>query len=100
MELVPLPYEPDEGPKPTTSSSDRGLATGDQHEKPQGLLKIHSLPILNERGSSGVQGEEGGDWAFAVTRRKGMVIFPFSLPPAEGAEGPQTEQAQSSKLEF
>ena len=53
-------------------------------EPPQGMLKIHRLPIFHEKGGGG--GEASGfedDLAFTLSRRKGLVIKPFSLPPVE-----------------
>lgn len=56
-----------------------------QEEPPQGMLKIHRLPIFHEKGGGG--GETSGlsdDLAFSLSRRKGLVVKPFSLPPVEG----------------
>jgi elongator complex protein 4 len=43
------------------------------------------LPIFHEKGGGG--GESSGfgdDLAFTLSRRKGLVMKPFSLPPVEG----------------
>jgi elongator complex protein 4 len=64
-------------------------------EPPQGMLKIHRLPIFHEKGGGG--GETSGfsdDLAFTLSRRKGLVIKPFSLPPVEG-----DSEAQQGGLE-
>jgi elongator complex protein 4 len=56
-----------------------------QEEPPQGMLKIHRLPVFHEKGGGG--GETSGfgdDLAFTLSRRKGLVIKPYSLPPIEG----------------
>jgi elongator complex protein 4 len=49
------------------------------------MLKVHRLPILHEKGG-GVFELDGleGDLAFTLSRRKGLVIKPFSLPPVDG----------------
>jgi elongator complex protein 4 len=64
-------------------------------EPPQGMLKIHRLPVFHEKGGGG--GESSGfgdDLAFTLSRRKGLVIKPFSLPPVEG-----DSEAQQGALE-
>ncbi|KAF8861832.1 elongator complex protein 4 [Acephala macrosclerotiorum] len=54
-------------------------------EPPQGMLKIHRLPIFHEKGGGGGEASGfGDDLAFTLSRRKGLVIKPFSLPPVEG----------------
>ncbi|MCJ1395868.1 hypothetical protein MMC18_008754 [Xylographa bjoerkii] len=79
IELVPFPHSIDTGPSLTTS----GAATAEE-EKPQGMVKVHRLPIFHERGGGGAGGAGvGDDLAFTVSRRK-FVIKPFSLPPVEG----------------
>src|SRR5205823_3919909 len=78
FELVPFPHSPDIGPSLTS-----GVATA-QEEKPQGMVKIHRLPVFHERGGGGSGGARvGDDLAFTVSRRK-FIIKPFSLPPVEG----------------
>lgn len=54
-------------------------------EPPQGMLKIHRLPIFHEKGGGGGEASGfGDDLAFILSRRKGLVIKPYSLPPVEG----------------
>jgi elongator complex protein 4 len=56
-----------------------------QEEPPQGMLKIHRLPIFHEKGGGGGEASGfGDDLAFTLNRRKGLVIKPYSLPPVEG----------------
>ena len=79
LELAPFPHTIDAGPSTTTS----GAATA-QEEKPQGMVKVHRLPVFHEKGGGGGgSGGVGDDLAFTVSRRK-FVIKPFSLPPVEG----------------
>jgi elongator complex protein 4 len=60
-----------------------GLAKG-LEENPQGMIKVHRLPILHERGGGGGESGRLDDLAFTLSRRKGLVIKPFSLPPVDG----------------
>lgn len=79
LELTPFPHSVESGPSITTS----GAATA-QEEKPQGMVKVHRLPVFHENGRGGGVGAGGGDdLAFTVTR-KNFVIKPFSLPPVDG----------------
>ncbi|CAL5870615.1 uncharacterized protein PFLUO_LOCUS4854 [Penicillium psychrofluorescens] len=95
IELCPFPHSAD---ALTTS----GAATS-QEEPPQGMLKVHRLPVLHERGGGSDQ-NLGQDWAFILSRRR-FEIKPFSLPPAEGDTEAQDASAPSgmpkkSDLEF
>ena len=92
IELVPFPHTMDSGPSLTTS----GAATVEE-EKPQGMIKIHRLPIFHEHGGGGSGGVGvGDDLAFTVSRRK-FVIKPFSLPPVEGDTEVQKGAVESGK---
>ena len=94
VELVPFPHTTDEGPGLTTS----GAATA-QEEKPQGLVKVHKLPVVYDRGGGNGAGV-GDDLAFTVSRRK-FVIKPFSLPPIEGdVEAQKGETGGTKKLDL
>jgi len=96
IELTPFPHAFDEGPGSLSTS---GAATSHE-EQPQGMVKVHKLPVFHERGGgSGGLKSMGDDLAFTVSRRK-FTIRPFSLPPAEGDTEAQTgnaEGAQSSQ---
>lgn len=61
-------------------------------DQPQGMFKVHKLPINSERGEGGAGAGNsiGEDLAFTVSRRK-FVIKPFSLPPMEGDQEAQKE---------
>ena len=88
IELSPYPhsYQPE-----IVRSNSGGLSS--QEEPPQGVLKVHRLPIFHERGvGTTVVGE---DWAFTLSRRK-FAIKPFSLPPVEGDT--EAQQATSTEL--
>lgn len=88
LELAPFPHSIDAGPSTTTS----GAATA-QEEKPQGMLRVHRLPVFHEKGGGGGgSGGVGDNLAFTVSRRK-FVIKPFSLPPVEGDTEAQRGEA-------
>lgn len=76
IELAPFPHTLDAG-----SAAASGAATA-QEEPPQGMLKIHRLPVLHERGG-GTDKNIGEDWAFTLSRRK-FTIKPYYLPPVDG----------------
>jgi elongator complex protein 4 len=68
-------------------------AKAKDEEKMQGLIHVHKLPILSERGLSVGSGE---DMAFSVGRRR-FVVRPFYLPPLEG-EDSRAGQAEGSGM--
>lgn len=79
IELTPFPTHFNSPP-----AGNSGSISG-QEETPQGMLKVHRLPILHEKGGGGVDSSGfGDDLAFTLGRRKGLVIKPFSLPPVDG----------------
>ncbi|KAI9750056.1 MAG: hypothetical protein M4579_006623 [Chaenotheca gracillima] len=97
MELTPFPHHVDSG-------TAAGAATA-QEEQPQGLVKIHRLPIFHERGGGGSGASSGGtgpdlgdDLAFTVSRRR-FAIKPFSLPPMEGDQEAQQQQQPQSEAQ-
>lgn len=85
LELLPFPH-----------SSDAEFATSrdpnTKEEPPQGLLRVHKLPVLSETGSGSPPSDM--DWTFTLSRRK-FTIKPFNLPPIEG----DTEAQQSTGSE-
>ena len=88
LELAPFPSSA------IATKSTPGASTI-QEEPPQGMLKIHRLPIFHEKGGGGGEASGcGDDLAFTLSRRKGLVIKPFSLPPVEG-----DSEAQQGGLE-
>ena len=94
IELVPFPHTMDEGPGLTTS----GAATA-QEDKPQGLVKVHKLPVVYDRGSNNGTGV-GDALAFTFSMRK-VLIKPFSLPPVEGdVEAQKGEVGGAKKLDL
>ncbi|KAK6596184.1 paxneb protein [Botrytis cinerea] len=83
MLTLPLPLHPAPPPSQNGSSSSATASSNPaQEEPPQGMLKIHRLPIFHEKGGGGA-GFAGDDLAFSLSRRKGLVIKPYSLPPVE-----------------
>lgn len=85
LELAPFPSHSTVMLTPNISNSARG-----KEEPPQGLLKVHRLPVFHEKGGGGEPTGLGDDMAFTMSKKKGLVIKPFSLPPLEGdIEGQQ-----------
>lgn len=77
LELTPFPS--------TAISTKSSPALTAQEEPPQGMLRIYRLPIFHEKGGGGGDASGfGDDLAFTLSRRKGLVIKPYSLPPVEG----------------
>ncbi|KAK0645620.1 Elongator complex protein 4 [Cercophora newfieldiana] len=76
VELIPLPATPGAAPPP---SGDKKSV-----DQPQGLLKVHSLPVYHEKGGGGA---ETSAWretlSFSLSASKGLNIKPYSLPPME-----------------
>ena len=93
VELAPFSHTAD-----VEISSKAGA--GASEDPPQGILRIHRLPILQERGNGTVL--VGDDWAFSLSRRS-FSIKPFSLPPIEGdteaQHGPEVQQ-KSAKVDL
>jgi elongator complex protein 4 len=90
IELTPFPHLMDA----SNALAESGGARSSE-EQPQGLVKVHKIPINTERGEggAGVGNSIGEDLAFTVSRRK-FVIKPFSLPPLEGDQEAQKEGGQ------
>jgi elongator complex protein 4 len=79
IELAPFPTQLN---SVSTASSTSAIG---QEEMPQGILKVHRLPVLHEKGGGGVESSGfGDDLTFTLSRRKGLLIKPFSLPPVDG----------------
>lgn len=94
LELVPFPHATETGPSVTTS----GAATA-QEEKPQGMVKIHRLPVFHEKCGGGASTSSGDDSAFTVSRRR-FAIKPFSLPPVEGDSDAQSRDTTLEKTKL
>lgn len=96
LELAPFPHSAD-----AESQASRDPST--KEEPPQGMLKVHKIPIYHDRASGTVSSEN--DWTFTLSRRR-FGIKPYNLPPIEGdIEAQQTasggdEKAKKSDLEF
>lgn len=87
LELTPFPHLMDA----SNSLAENGGSKSNE-EQPQGMLKVHKLPINSERGEGGAGAESsiGQDLNFTVSRRK-FIIKPFSLPPLEGDQDAQKD---------
>jgi len=90
MELVPFPHKVDMGPGLGSSGTK-------EEEKPLGLVRVHVLPVVGERG--GGAGAGGDDLAFSVSRRR-FVIGLFSLPPVEGDGEAQKGEVEGKKVDM
>lgn len=90
LELTPFPHLMDASNNLATSGGARA-----NDEQPQGMLRVHKLPLNTERGEGGAGAGNtiGDDLAFTISRRK-FVIKPFSLPPLEGDQEAQKEAGQ------
>lgn len=90
IELAPFPHTFDASPAAGPGAK--------EEEKPQGMVKVHSLPVITERGGGGGTGI-GEDLCFLVSRRK-FLIKPFNLPPVEGDTEAQTGVDAPSKADM
>ena len=86
-DLTPFPHSAD---AEFTASRDPNT----KEEPPQGLLRIHKLPILHELGSGTPLADT--DWTFTLSRRK-FTIKPFNLPPIEGDTDAQQAASKEEK---
>lgn len=98
IELAPFPSSAVIEPPLQTSSSSSKHSKAD--EKPQGIVKIHKLPALTEKGrGSGA----GNDLAFSLGKRR-FIVAPYHLPPEKGEESAQTGEgadgAVAKAIEF
>lgn len=77
LELAPFPVTS----TPAMAASTDATA---KEEPPQGMLNVHRLPVFHENGGAGGEASRlGDDFAFSLSRRKGLVLKPYSLPPVE-----------------
>ncbi|KAI9821790.1 MAG: hypothetical protein M1827_002371 [Pycnora praestabilis] len=89
LEVTPFPNPSDV--TPSLAASGAAITHEDQ---PQGMLKVHQLPVFHEKGGGGGNHSHlGDDLAFTVSRRK-FTIKPFSLPPVEGNVNAQQGRAE------
>lgn len=95
LELVPLQLNAVHAPPPS------GKTDTKSDEQTQGLLRVHSLPIYHEKGGGGSDGHAREDLSFSLSRSKGFIIKPFSLPPVLDDE-PEKSSGDSTKtnIEF
>ena len=68
--------------------------SGKTEEKPQGMVKVHKLPIRSEKGGGGGGGD---DLAFSLSQKR-FVIRPYSLPPIEGDTEAQKGEAEGGNV--
>ena len=84
LELVPFPHSIELEP----------VGKGGDLERPQGMAKVHKLPVVTEKGGGGGGGDE---LAFSLSRRR-FVIKKFSLPPVEGDQEAQRGEVDGGKV--
>ncbi|KAK4134192.1 PAXNEB-domain-containing protein [Trichocladium antarcticum] len=103
IELIPLPANPAAPPPPPPSSSSKSAADK-QDQAPQGLLKVHTLPVYHEKGGGGAATSLFRETlAFSLSASRGLTIKEFSLPPVEGEEGgerPGEGKGKEEGIEF
>jgi len=89
VELIPLPATPGAAPP---SVSDKKSS-----DQPQGLLKVHSLPVYHEKGGGGAETSAFHETlSFSLSASRGLNIKPYSLPPME--DEPQKERLPASTV--
>lgn len=94
LELIPLQSNTIHAPPPPSKTDSKS------DDQTQGLLKVHSLPIFHEKGGGSSESYTSGeDQAFSLSRSKGLVIRPFSLPPV-GEEEEQKRQDTGKSMDF
>ena len=106
LELTPFVFQSENNANAksdmrTSSSSSTSSAAGGKEETPQGLLRIHRLPVLQERGGGGAGGGRyslGEDLAFVASRRT-FTIKPFYLPPVDGGDAGEGKMMKDKKGE-
>ncbi|RYO78029.1 hypothetical protein DL766_010038 [Monosporascus sp. MC13-8B] len=99
LELVPLQSNSVHAPPASSSKSDSKFSS---EEQVQGLLKVHTLPVFDEKGGGSSEAHAAReDQAFSLSRSRGLVIKPFSLPPVLDDE-PERKSAEAGKtsMEF
>ncbi|KAI1822242.1 PAXNEB-domain-containing protein [Xylaria intraflava] len=89
LEFIPLQSTTIHRPPPSSKGD------GKDDEKVQGLVKIHSLPVFHEKGGGGSHSALD-DQSFSLSRSKGLIIKPFSLPPADSGEN-ETKAGEAGK---
>ncbi|KAK0714943.1 Elongator complex protein 4 [Lasiosphaeris hirsuta] len=68
------------------------------NEQPQGLLKIHALPVYHEKGGGGAETSAFRETlSFSLSASKGLIIKPYSLPPMEEEDHKEKSPAGTVK---
>ena len=91
VELIPLPANP--GAAAPVDKKDAKAA-----EQPQGLLRVHTLPVYHERGGGGAETSSFRETlSFSLSASKGLTIKPYSLPPMVDDEHKEKSPASTVK---
>ncbi|PSS02232.1 Elongator complex protein 4 [Coniella lustricola] len=96
LEMIPLP------PKLGGASLPPGNTSKTQDQS-QGILRVHSLPVLHEKGGGGTENNHfREDLSFRLSSTKGLVIQPYVLPPMEDEDHKEKSPASTVKdgIEF
>ncbi|KAL9124638.1 MAG: hypothetical protein Q9217_006046 [Psora testacea] len=92
LEISPFPHSIDMAPTLTMASADSSRSKAE--ERPQGMVKIHKLPVLTDKGGGSGAGD---DLAFSLSRKR-FIITPFHLPPMEGDREAQRGELDGVEL--
>ncbi|KAI0817084.1 Elongator complex protein 4 [Xylaria sp. FL0064] len=93
LEFIPLQSTSIHKPPPSLKKE------GNDDEKVQGLVKVHSLPIFHEKGGGSHAALD--DQSFSLSRSKGLIIKPFYLPPADSDENEhKSGDSAKSSMDF
>lgn len=91
IELISLPARPG-----AAAPSDKKDPKA--NEQPQGLLKVHTLPVYHEKGCGGAETSAFRETlSFSLSASKGLIIKPYSLPPMEEEEHKEKSPASTVK---
>lgn len=93
LELAPFPAN-----TAVLTTPNASLSAAGNEEPPQGLLNVHRLPVFHEKGGGGGGPTGlGDDMAFTMSKKRGLVIKPYSLPPLESDSEGQQDGLQTDR---
>ncbi|KAL1841839.1 hypothetical protein VTJ49DRAFT_6516 [Mycothermus thermophilus] len=97
IEMIPLPANSGAPPLPSsTSSSASGSGGGAgkaEEQQPQGLLRVHTLPVFHEKGGGGAGASSFRETlAFSLSASRGLDSAIGSTPMAAASSSPTAER--------